>query len=257
MLQQTGVERVRVMYPAFLARFPSVRALAGAQVRDVLAAWKGLGYNRRALHLKQAAEAIVERHGGRVPRSMEQLMALPGVGRATACAVLAYAFNLPVAFIETNIRRVHIHFFFPGGGPVSDGELLPIVERTLDRKNPRDWYDALMDYGTALRTSGEDPNRRSTRYRRQAPFEGSVRQARGRVLAALLKRNGLGYNALEQETGVRDERLAVALAQLEQEGFILRQGKAHSARGEAGWRITPGSRPGSRERAAVKGPSRR
>jgi A/G-specific adenine glycosylase len=248
MLQQTGVERVVAHYGSFLARFPSARALAHAPVRDVLAAWKGLGYNRRALYLKRAAQVIVADHGGRVPRTMEGLTALPGVGRATAAAILAYAFNQPAAFIETNVRRVYIHFFFPRARIVSDSQILPLVERTLDRGSPRDWYDALMDYGTMLRSEGEDPNRRSSRYRRQAPFEGSVRQVRGRILEALLGARSLDRDGLAEATGVRDSRLAAAVEQLRSEGFIVPRGR--------GWRITPGSRRPSSGPAGAREASR-
>jgi A/G-specific adenine glycosylase len=222
MLQQTGVERVRSAYAGFLRRFPSLRALASAPVRDVLAAWKGLGYNRRALSLARAARIIVDEHGGRVPRTIAALEALPGVGHATACAILAYAFNQPSAFIETNVRRVFLHFFFPDEQGVQDADILPLVERTLDRANPRDWYDALMDYGTMLRSTVGDATTRSARYRRQKPFAGSVRQARGLVLGALLRARSLDLEGLAAATGVTDSRLATAVDQLEAEGFLTR-----------------------------------
>ena len=233
MLQQTGVERVRDKYRQFLRAFPSVRALAVAEPREVLAVWKGLGYNRRALALKRAAEIIVAEHRGRVPHDIGSLTALPGVGPATACAVLAYAFNEPVAFIETNIRRVYIHFFFPGARTVADSEILPLVEKTLDRGNPREWYDALMDFGTVLRRAGDDPNRRGARYRRQPPFEGSVRQVRGLVLGALLQAPRLSEPRLAAVTAAKSTLLAKALSQLVSEGFLVRQ--------RGGYRITSGS----------------
>jgi A/G-specific adenine glycosylase len=233
MLQQTGVERVREKYRQFLCVFPCIRALAGAEPRDVLAVWKGLGYNRRALALKRAAEIIVAEHRGRVPRDIDTLTALPGVGRATACAVLAYAFNEPVAFVETNIRRVYIDSFFPGTRTVSDAEILPLVEKTIDRANPREWYDALMDYGTALRRAGNDPNRRGAGYRRQPPFEGSVRQVRGLVLGALLRAPRLSKLRLAEVTGAKGALLAKALSQLVSEGFLVQQ--------RGGYRIRSGS----------------
>ncbi|MCX7039935.1 MAG: A/G-specific adenine glycosylase [Spirochaetes bacterium] len=233
MLQQTGVQRVREKYRQFLRAFPSLRALAGAEYRDVLAVWKGLGYNRRAFSLKRTAEIIVAKHGGRVPRDVDTLAALPGIGKATACAVLAYAFNEPVAFIETNIRRVYIHFFFPGTGTVADSDILPLVEKTLDRRNPREWYDALMDYGTMLRSAESHPNRRGARYRRQPPFEGSVRQARGLILGTLLQAACSSESRLAAQTGVKADLLARALAQLVSEGFVVR--------GRGGYRITAGS----------------
>jgi A/G-specific adenine glycosylase len=233
MLQQTGVQRVREKYRQFLRAFPSLRALAGAEYRDVLAVWKGLGYNRRAFRLKRTAELIVAEHGGRVPRDVDALVALPGIGRATACAVLAYAFNMPVAFIETNIRRVYIHFFFEGAGPVSDSDILPLVEKTLDRRNPREWCDALMDYGALLGSAGSDPNWRGTRYRRQPPFEGSVRQARGLILGALLRAARSSHSRLAAQTGMKAGLFAKALAQLVSEGLVVRD--------RGGYRITAGS----------------
>ncbi len=163
MLQQTGISRVMAKYGAFLRAFPSLRRLAQASVADVLAAWKGLGYNRRALALLKTARIICENHRGRVPRSLDELVALPGIGQATASAVLVYAFNMPVAFIETNVRRVFLHFFFPGETQVSDARILPLVESTMDRENPREWFYALMDYGTMLAAAGENANTRSAR----------------------------------------------------------------------------------------------
>ena len=103
-------------------------------------------------------------------------MTLPGVGHATACAVLVYSFNAALAFIETNVRRVFLHFLFPGVEGVKDAQLLPFVEKALDRDNPREWYYALMDYGTMLARTTENPNRRSAHYTRQSEFEGSHRQ---------------------------------------------------------------------------------
>ncbi len=221
MLQQTGVQRVKEKYRQFLRTFPSLRALAGAEYRDVLSVWKGLGYNRRAFNLKRTAEIIVAEHGGRIPRDVDSLAALPGIGRATACAVLAYAFNEPVAFIETNIRRVFIHFFFEGSGTIADTQVLPLVEKTLDRRNPREWYDALMDYGALLRSAESDPNRRWARYRRQPPFAGSVRQARGLILGALLRTARTSESRLAAQTGVKAGLFAKALAQLVSEGFVV------------------------------------
>jgi A/G-specific adenine glycosylase len=230
MLQQTGVQRVREKYRQFLRAFPSLRALAGAEYRDVLAIWKGLGYNRRAFSLKRTAEHIVAEHGGRVPRDVDTLVALPGVGRATACAVLAYAFNKPVAFVETNIRRVYIHFFFEGAGTVADSDILPVVEKTLDRRNPREWYDALMDYGALLKSAGGNSNRRGARYRRQPLFEGSVRQARGLILGALLRAARSSESRLAAQTGVKAGLFVKALAQLVSEGLVVRD--------RGGYRIT-------------------
>lgn len=182
MLQQTQVKRVEEKYPEFIKRFPTVSKLARAHIQSVLKMWQGMGYNRRALNLHKAAQKIVKDYGGIIPKRTEELVALPGVGPSTAGGVLAYAYNTPVVFIETNIRRVFIHHFFPKQESVSDNELLPYIEQTLDHDNPRQWYWALMDYGTHLSSVTVNPNRRSKHYSRQSAFEGSVRQVRGEIL---------------------------------------------------------------------------
>jgi A/G-specific adenine glycosylase len=228
MLQQTSVERVMAKYAEFIRAFPGFRALAKASVAEVLAAWKGLGYNRRALALREAARTVTETYHGRMPRTVETLIKLPGIGRATASAVLVYSFNAALAFIETNVRRVFIHFFFANSRQVTDAKLMPLVESTLDRDNPRDWYYALMDYGAMLGKTAVNANTRSARYRTQAAFEGSVRQLRGKILAALLERGPVTEAQIARETGGADERLRHALTQLVEEGFLRRQGRRYS-----------------------------
>jgi A/G-specific adenine glycosylase len=222
MLQQTQVSRVIEHYSAFLKRFPDPAALARSSLADALALWQGLGYNRRCLGLHRAASEIVSRFGGRVPRSVEDLENLPGVGRYTACAVAAFAFGTPAAFIETNIRRVFIHWFFPGRKIVRDSEILPLVERTLDRGQAGEWYNALMDYGAWLTGRVENPNRRSAHHARQAAFEGSRRQLRGKVLALLVEGQPRRIATLACELGTAETRLAPILRELEAEGFLDR-----------------------------------
>ena len=220
MLQQTGVGRVLPKYREFLRSFPSMRSLADSTVQEVMAVWKGLGYNRRALSLREAARIIRAEHGGRLPRTVDELSLLPGIGGATASSVLVFAFNLPLVFMETNIRRVYIHFFFPEAGEVTDAEILPLVEKTLDRENPREWYYALMDYGAFLRGAVQNPNLRSASYTRQAPFEGSLRQLRGRVLEVMLSLRAARVTDIEQALPETDPRVGQALAQLVEEVFL-------------------------------------
>ncbi|MGA2481391.1 MAG: A/G-specific adenine glycosylase [Spirochaetia bacterium] len=224
MLQQTGIGRVANMYGPFLRHFPSFAALARASVAEVVAAWKGLGYNRRALALRQTAALVVERHHGRLPKSLEELRALPGIGPATAGALLAYCFDIPVPFIETNIRRSFIHFFFRGELNIPDARLLPLVVEALDRENPREWYYALMDYGTMLARKGENPNRRSSAYKRQAAFEGSMRQLRGRILEIMLELRCATAAQIAAAVGREEPRLSEALGKLAAEGFLERKG---------------------------------
>lgn len=223
MLQQTSVPRVIGRWSAFMEMFPSFRRLADSSLEHLIGAWKGLGYNRRALALRESARLITARFHGRLPRTVEQLVQLPGVGHATAAAVIVYTWNIPLVFIETNIRRVFLYTFFPGRDAVPDSLLLPLVEQALDRENPRDWYYALMDYGTALaarRTGiGGNPNRRSAAYKTQSRFEGSLRQLRGQVLAVILEKKSSPAAQIERLLG-GDPRLAEALCQLVGEGFL-------------------------------------
>jgi A/G-specific adenine glycosylase len=223
MLQQTGIARVLEPYKKFLHAFPSFRALAEAQSSAVLSCWQGLGYNRRALALQQSARIVTDRYNGRLPRTRDELCALPGVGTATAGAVLVYAFGLPVPFIETNVRRVFIHFFFPGAVRVPDEQIMPLVEQTMDRLRPRDWFYALMDYGTMLGRGGDNANRRSAVYKRQAPFEGSRRQLRGRVIAHLVASGTATRRGLERAIGGPDPRLDEVLRGLASEGFLQKR----------------------------------
>ncbi len=219
MLQQTQVARVVEKYKEFLRAFPTFRILASASTADVLKVWQGLGYNRRALALHRCAKVVVQMHGGKLPSDSASLQTLPGIGPYTAGAVIAFALDRPVAMIETNIRRVYLHHYFPRRRKVADTTLLPIIARHVAQVgSAREWYSALMDYGAHLATLVKNPNRRSKHYTRQSHFEGSVRQLRGKILTYLA------------ETGlVRKENLAASMADartqdvviaLEREGFL-------------------------------------
>lgn len=189
MLQQTQVARVREKYPEFLKKFPTVRTLAQAPLAEVLRVWQGMGYNRRAKYLYDAARVITHTHKGRVSRTEAELRALPGVGHYTANAILAFAHNEPRVFIETNIRRVYIHHFFKNKRGVSDKKILKLVEETLDTKNPREWYYALMDYGAHLpKIVRKNPNTQSEHYTKQSTFKGSLRELRGKIIRALAEK---------------------------------------------------------------------
>ena len=219
MLQQTSVGRVAPKYAEFLAAFPDVEALARAPLEDVLRAWRGLGYNRRALALQRTAQVIVRDHNGHVPDTLEALISLPGVGHATAAQVLAFAFNVGVPFIETNVRSVYLHEFFAGAEEVPDAAILPLVVATLDAERPREWFWALLDYGAYLKATHPNPSRRSRHHTVQGRFEGSNRQLRGRLLAALTDGPGRTARELAEEVGFEPERVEAALAALHSEGL--------------------------------------
>ena len=216
MLQQTQVNRVKGRWERWLERFGSFEKLAEARVADVLGEWHGLGYNRRAVWLKKAAQQVVIHYGGVLPADQDLLVRLPGVGENTAGSVAAFAYNLPAVFIETNIRRVFLHEFFPDAQGVPDSDLKMLVESTLDRERPREWYWALMDYGANLAKVVPNPNRRSKNYVVQDKFEGSRRQLRGAVLSQLLS----GPKSLP-ELGSRDPRLDEVLQTLCREGLAI------------------------------------
>jgi A/G-specific adenine glycosylase len=224
MLQQTQVSRVVPKYEAFLRAFPDVGSLADAPFVDVLAAWSGLGYNRRAKSLKAAAERIVAEPGGAVPDTLAGLTALPGIGHATAAQILAFAFGVAVPFIETNIRTVYLHEFFGNAEDVPDAAILPLVEATLDRDDPRAWYYALMDYGTHRKATIPNPSRRSAHHARQSRFEGSNRQLRGALLRELTARPGQEASELSDATGFESPRVERALAALLAEGYLREDG---------------------------------
>jgi A/G-specific adenine glycosylase len=185
MLQQTQVERVIPYYAAFLTRFPDVQVLASAPLADVLRLWQGLGYNRRAKMLHEAAKAVAREHAGRMPATVPELAALPGVGPYTARAVAAFAKNTDVIFVETNIRTAVIHHFFPDAERVPDSDIIAILEKANPKGESRRWYSALMDYGAYLKRSGIRINRKSASYAKQTSFKGSAREVRGAMLRAL------------------------------------------------------------------------
>jgi len=161
-------------------------------------------------------------------------MALPGIGPYTAGAISTFAFGHPNVFIETNIRRVFIHFFFQGEEKVRDREIMELVEMTLDRRDPIRWYYSLMDYGAMLKRAesgrsgggnGErNPNRRSAHYRKQAPFQGSDRQIRGGILRELLGEGNMNEGELASMIGMENEegveRVRYILDQLVREGMV-------------------------------------
>ena len=206
MLQQTQVARVAPRWAAFLERFPTPAACAAAPVGDVVRAWQGLGYNRRAVTLHQAAQAVVTRHDGSLPADLDALVALPGVGPYTARAVLTFAFEADVGLVETNSARVLARAV--GGRPLSRPEAQATADDLVPPGRSWEWNSAVTDLGATVCTKrapdcaacpivawcawaqagrpGDDPAEGTAGGgRRQSPFAGSDRQGRGRVLDAL------------------------------------------------------------------------
>lgn len=234
MLHQTQVSRVVLKYKEFLKRFPTIRSLARAPVSDVLSVWRGLGYNRRALSLRRAAEIIITRYRGTLPQTVLELDALPGVGPATAASICAFAFNRPHPFIETNIRRVYIHHFFQRQRTVSDAQIMELVAKTLDREKPREWYWALMDYGADLSRRVENPNRRSAAYAHQSRFEGSNRELRSKVLSYVLDNGPSTERLIRVKLNMNARSVKRNLASMVREGFFsVSDGRYEIARSSA------------------------
>ena len=233
MLQQTQVSRVDGRWQRWLERFPTVDALAAAAPSDVLEEWQGLGYNRRALSVHRAAQAISEA-GGVFPQDSKELVKLPGIGPATAAGIRAFAFNLHGVYLETNVRTVFLHELYPQAEGVPDSELVPLVELTCPASvedavdavaagtdaaagavaetvetelTPRSWYYALLDYGAYLKKTIPNPSRRSKSHAKQSRFEGSHRQKRAELLRVLL--------AHKDEGGAEFETLHQELCQIE------------------------------------------
>ena len=230
MLQQTQVARVAGRWERFMALFPTVDALAAASVSDVLEQWQGLGYNRRALALKRAADECSAHRAGTLPRTAEELQRLPGVGPATAAGVVAFAYDEPAVYLETNVRSVFLQVLFPGRDGVPDRELRPLVAATCPAFGVRAWYYALLDYGAHLKTVVANPSRRSAHYARQSAFEGSRRQKRAELLRIVLADPGIPLQVAAASLDVEEraagrgpvdpDLFADIVADLAREGFF-------------------------------------
>ncbi|MDO8742664.1 MAG: A/G-specific adenine glycosylase [bacterium] len=228
MLQQTQVDRVIPFYERFLKEFPTAADLARTPLSKVLKNWQGLGYNRRAKMLQQAAKDIVGRFENRFPQSVEEIESLSGVGPYTARAVAAFAFNQDVPVIETNVRTVIIHYFFPKKKKVSDTEIEKILIQALPKKRSREWYSALMDYGSYLKRSGISHNARTKQYTKQSKFSGSLREVRGAILRLLADGSATKKRIEGLFRVSRRTQILEALAALLVEGLVRVKGSTYS-----------------------------
>ncbi len=239
MLQQTQVDRVIPFFKNWMKQFPNWRVLSAAPQSEVLRAWKGLGYNSRALRLQSLAKEVTEQYKGRLPSNYESLLKLPGIGPYTAGAIRAFAFNEYTPLIETNIRRIFIHHFFKGESNISDKQIFAIMNDIGEIENPREWYAALMDYGSTLpKIIKHNPNKQSKHYTKQSTFEGSDRQIRGKILDILLETKKLTKEkvfkkldaVIASDSEAVYERYQKIIDQLEKENFIKQTKKSISLR---------------------------
>lgn len=225
MLQQTQVDRVLPKFDAFTARFPTFESLAQASLSEVYALWQGLGYNRRAKFMRDAARRVVEEYGGVLPRNVEALKSLPGIGPYTAGAIAAFSYGAREPFIETNIRAAVLHHFFKNKDNVADNDILSVLTqlRPARGREARHWYAALMDYGSHLKRQGLRNNQKSKHYIKQKKFEGSVRQLRG-ALIRVLGKGAKEARTLARMCGRSRAETNKALAALCAEGLVRKRG---------------------------------
>lgn len=214
MLQQTQVARVLAKFTEFTTEFPDIESLAAAELTEVLRAWQGLGYNRRAQYLHRASQAIA---AGAPVTTLDDLVELPGIGINTAGAIMNYVYQVPTPFIETNIRTVYLNHFFADQTAVADRDILPIVEQTMDQANPRQWFWALMDYGSELKSQGKGKLSTSRHYTKQSQFTGSLRQMRGEILRRYVAGQSLAEITAKLQN---DARFMTALDGLRRDGLI-------------------------------------
>ena len=228
MLQQTQVERVLSYYKKWLKQFPTLETLAEASLGDVLIAWQGLGYNRRAKALWETSKIVTNEQGGKFPKTRAELERLPGIGSYTAGAVLCFAHNEPEVLIETNIRTVVTHHFYSNAEFVSDAEIVKKLTQVLDDTTPREWNWALMDYGAQLKRMGIKVNSKSTTYTKQSQFKGSTREVRGAILRALSQSAVPISTVYKLFENSRKGQVMEQLATLEKEKLIEKKGIKYS-----------------------------
>jgi A/G-specific adenine glycosylase len=236
MLQQTQAARVAPAFDAFLRRFPTVTSLAAASRREVVRAWDGLGYHRRAVALSEGARIVVRDHDGRLPADPAALRRLPGVGLYTSAAVASIAFGVPVAAVDTNVRRIVARAHLGvDADDASPREVAGLADAWLDPRDPGRWNQALMDLGREVcrpRPRCERcPLAAECRFvaaglplrparRRQGPFRGSTREVRGAVVRALRVHESLSIGRLVAETGFARDRVVPAVSALASEGIV-------------------------------------
>ena len=232
MLQQTGTERVLKKYQPFIEAFPSFEILSSSSLKGILSLWQGLGYNRRAKFLKELSQIVCRDFGGILPEDPSVLRKFPGIGPGTAGSLAAFIYNKPVVFIETNIRRVFLHFFFTNCEKITDKEIFPLIEASLDNKNPRIWYYALMDYGVYLKSLYPNANKRSAHYSVQSRFENSNRQVRGKIIKLLTetddsKKELFTAEEIADSVGFDITRVKIAVEELTAEGIVAEKNNSY------------------------------
>lgn len=220
MLQQTQVSRVIQKYSSWMNQWPTLRSFMSASFSDVVIVWSGLGYNRRSRYLYDTLRDIYRQYDGIVPNDQSLLESFAGIGKNTASAIRAYTYNAPVVFIETNIRSAYLYAFFKEHtDKVADDMILCKVHETLDTDQPRQWYYALMDYGTYVKKEYGNQLHKAIQHKKQSKFNGSQRQIRGMIVRTLAQKRQVTVDELIAE--FCDQRVLIAIDELCKEGLII------------------------------------
>ena len=219
MLQQTQTSSVVRKYNEFLEKYPDIESLSNAPKGELLSIWSGLGYNRRALWLQEASQQLQELE--RFPQSPKELQNLKGIGKYTANSILIFAFNLDLATVDTNIRRILISEGFASEDS-SEKELFQIAERLLPKGRSRDWHNALMDYGAIHLTASKTGIKPTSQ---QSKFKGSDREKRGKILKFLIEKKKGTFTELKSIVEADVEQLEAIITKMEKDGLISKKGR--------------------------------
>jgi A/G-specific adenine glycosylase len=222
MLQQTQVSRVIDYYIHWVDNWPTIERLAKEEYKNVLHAWMGLGYNRRAMYIHNTAKVIVDEFNGDVLTAVKHYEKLPGIGLYTSKAIQIFADNADIATVDTNIRRIFISEFGLDEA-ISDKDLFTLAKQCIPQGKSRDWHNALMDYGALYLTSRKTGIKPKTQ---QSSFQGSDRQIRGKILRLLLKEDHSKYQ-LQKELTIESKRLSKILTKMLNEKTVSKTNKIY------------------------------
>jgi A/G-specific adenine glycosylase len=231
MLQQTQVNRVIDYFNRFIKAFPTIESLAAGTFFEVIELWQGLGYNRRAKYLHEAAQEIVASYQGIIPKDYKKLLAIKGIGEYTAQAIVTYTYNIPLIFIETNIRTVFlllhkntINKKKNKKNKIEEKIFATHISHFIDKENPRLWYYALMDFGTFLKKKNRDKHiQQAASFTKQSTFKNSFRQLRGKIIKYFIEKKCFIPSKEIIEKHNHDNRVLQVLTSLVEDNLVIKK----------------------------------